>query len=189
MYPAQFSLQVWSRHYWRTLCCSPRKLGVSSHFACAFTTSLGADWKHFSFWRKATGSSIPCRGGGYCPVNLTTHWCQNSKLPAYMKAPYCSFEVHLEWLLHRCSEGCQCIVVVREIGQKPLSLPYASSLQPTTCHNPVLFLQFVCNQGNHSVVKTIILFCSVFKFLSNPFHFCVVNCIIVNHHLAIGRTW
>ena len=84
--------------YWGTLCCCPSKLGVSSHFACAFRTSLGADRKHFSFWRKAKGSSIPCRGGGYCPVNLTTttHWQRhNSKLPACTKAPYCSFEVHL----------------------------------------------------------------------------------------------
>jgi len=32
--------------------------------------------------------------------------------------------------LHRCSEGCQCNVVVRGIGQELLMLPYASSLQP-----------------------------------------------------------
>ena len=31
--------------------------------------------------------------------------------------------------IHRCSEGCQCIVLVRGTGQLPLGLPYTISLQ------------------------------------------------------------
>jgi len=33
------------------------------------------------------------------------------------------------WFPHRCSEGCQCIVVVRWTVHLPLGLPYAISLQ------------------------------------------------------------
>ena len=56
---------------------------------------------------------------------------------------------------------------IRETGQLLLGLPYPISLPH---QSKSLCLQFVCNQGNHSVVKTTNLFlqcaCSVFIFTS-----------------------
>ena len=51
----------------------------------------------------------------------------------------------------QCSEGFQCIVVVRWTGQIPLGLLYAISL---LYKDKPLSLHLVCNQVNHSVVKT-----------------------------------
>ena len=38
--------------YWHTFCCSLTELGINSHFACTVRIPPGADWKHFSFWKK-----------------------------------------------------------------------------------------------------------------------------------------
>ena len=53
----------------------------------------------------------------------------------------------LYWLLHGCSEDCECIVVVTWTRQLFLRLPFAISLP----YSPITTV--VCNQASHSVVK------------------------------------
>ena len=53
----------------------------------------------------------------------------------------------LYWLLHGCSEDCECIVVVTWTRQLFLRLPFAISLP----YSPITTV--VCNQVSHSVVK------------------------------------
>ena len=57
--------------------------------------------------------------------------------------------------LSQMFDGCQCVVVVRGSGQLLLGLPYPISLP---YQSKALCLQFVCNQANHSMVKTTNLF-------------------------------
>ena len=75
------------------------------------------------------------------------------------EASYCSLKCICNGSFHRCSEGYQCIVVVRGTGQKPLTLPYASSLQYQNNLSQLLLLQFVCNQGNHFKTTNLFLKC------------------------------
>ena len=42
----------------RYFCCSPSKLGISSHFACFIRTPSSADQKHFLIWRKGIQSVL-----------------------------------------------------------------------------------------------------------------------------------
>jgi len=49
-------------------------------------------------------------------------------LQSYSKELLCCYSAS-RWFPHRCSEGCQCSVVVRWTGQLPFGLPYAISLQ------------------------------------------------------------
>ena len=93
-------------------------------------------------------------------VVLTTEWVTMvmESLQMHFKVAVRNFHALnlTRWGNHRCYEGFQCIVVVRWTGQLPLGC--LVQLVFDTTESKPLSLQFVCNQDNHSVVKTTNLF-------------------------------
>ena len=63
------------------------------------------------------------------------------------------------WFPHRCSEGCQCVVVARWTGQLPFRLPYAICL-----NEPLIHYQHLSSKSATRVttlwLKQPICFCS-----------------------------
>ena len=72
---------------------------------------------------------------GSFPFHLTTttHVLETLRTfvipsPAWLRAWKFLITTTMKWLLYRCSEGCQCIVVVRWTVQLPIGLPFTISL-------------------------------------------------------------
>ena len=66
------------------------------------------------------------------------------------------------WFPHRCSEGCQCVVVVRLTASSLWGCLMQLVLNTKANLPRPLSLQLACNQRNYSVIKQPICFCTMY---------------------------